>query len=127
MKAVKKHKLVLLMVLATVAVLGVAVFLALPKPVAVSQPYPTLATVPDGSYTGSCDNGLVAATVQVTVAGHAITEIQILEHRTGTGKPAEVITGQVVAAQNLAVDKVAGATMSSATILKAIENALQTA
>jgi uncharacterized protein with FMN-binding domain len=62
--------------------------------------------------------------VVVTVKDHAISTIQLTEHNNGQGQPAERITDDVLAAQTLDVDVVAGATYSSKVILKAIETAL---
>jgi uncharacterized protein with FMN-binding domain len=63
--------------------------------------------------------------VRATVSGGRIASIEILKHFNGQGKPAEAIVPRVVEAQSLGVDTVSGATHSSLTILKAIENALK--
>ena len=84
-----------------------------------------LSKIPDGKYIGSYDVNLISAKVSVTVKNHKIENIDLLEHKTDRGKPAEVIPGMVVKAQSLQVDTVSGATNSSKTILKAIENALK--
>jgi len=81
----------------------------------------------DGSYTGSYKTDLVSAEVKVTVNNHKIAEIELLEHKHGKGAPAEIIPDKVVEAQTLDVDTVSGATYSSKVILKAIENALNSA
>ncbi len=80
-----------------------------------------------GSYTGSYDAGIVKASVAVEVAqGGSIASITILSHTCSSiGKKAEAITGRVIKEQKLEVDVVAGATVSSKTILKAIETALR--
>ncbi|EKQ51558.1 MULTISPECIES: FMN-binding protein [unclassified Clostridium] len=83
-----------------------------------------LSKISDGVYIGSYDVDFIAAKVSVTVKSHKIENIDLLEHKTDRGKPAEVITDRVVKAQSLQVDAVSGATNSSKTILKAIENAL---
>ncbi|ALB45049.1 FMN-binding protein [Clostridium beijerinckii] len=80
-----------------------------------------LSKIPDGKYIGSYDVNLISAKVSVTVKNHKIENI----HKTDRGKPAEVIPSMVVKAQSLQVDTVSGATNSSKTILKAIENALK--
>lgn len=84
-----------------------------------------LTMVADGEYEGEYDGGLVKAKVRVTVAGHRITDLTILKHDTGLGRKAESIVDQIVRAQSLAVDTVAGATCSSKVILKATEAALR--
>lgn len=86
-----------------------------------------LSKVPDGTYTGSCEVIWVAAEVKVTVKDHRITEIELTKHENGKGKPAEIITDKVVEAQSLKVDVITGATSSSKVILKAIQNALDSA
>jgi uncharacterized protein with FMN-binding domain len=84
-----------------------------------------LTKVSDGTYQGQYDTLPIKVTVEVTVVGHKLTDIKILRHFNGQGKPAEAITGRVIEAQSLAVDTVAGATSSSRVILKAIEVALE--
>lgn len=80
--------------------------------------------IDDGVYTGECDNKLVKAGVEVQVEDGRITNIKILEHENGLGSKAETIVNRVIQGQTLNVDAVTGATYSSNTILKAIENAL---
>lgn len=84
-----------------------------------------LSQVDDGVHRGTCDVGVVVATVDVTVAGGKITAIDIVRHDNGKGSSAESIITTVLAEQSLDVDVVAGATYSSRVILKAIENALR--
>ena len=84
-----------------------------------------LSKISDGKYTGSYDVNLLSAKVSVTVKDHKIENIDLLEHKNDRGKPAEVIPSMVVKAQSLQVDTISGATNSSKTILKAIENALE--
>jgi uncharacterized protein with FMN-binding domain len=78
----------------------------------------------DGTYTGSEDGGLVKASVEVTVKDHTITEVKILSHDCGKGKPAEVIVNDIVAKNSLEVDTISGATYSSNVIKVAVYNAL---
>ncbi len=86
-----------------------------------------LAGMEDGVYTGSYKAFPVAAEVTVNVNNHKITGIELVKHNNGQGAPAEVIPERVVKAQTLDVDMVSGATYSSRVILKAIENALESA
>jgi uncharacterized protein with FMN-binding domain len=83
-----------------------------------------LSTVKDGIYNGSYQVFPIAVEVKVTVKNHAISEITLIKHTNGQGKPAEVIIDQVITKQSLQVDSISGATYSSKVILKAIENAL---
>lgn len=84
-----------------------------------------LSRVADGTYTGEYDVGFVYAKVEVTVAGGAITDVRILEHKNGRGGPAEAVTGAIVDQQRIGVDAVTGATNSSTVLKKAVENALR--
>jgi len=83
-----------------------------------------LSTIPDGTYTGEYDVDYIFAKVEVTIKDGTISDIHLLEHKNGEGKPAERIIDDVIAAQSLNVDTVSGATNSSKVIKKAIENAL---
>jgi len=84
-----------------------------------------LSALSDGSYEGSYSAFPVSVTVEVTINDHQITQIEILKHDNGQGKPAEVIIDDVIEKQSLEVDVISGATYSSKVILKAIENALK--
>ena len=85
-----------------------------------------LGALSDGRYEGSFNPGkFVGAKVAVSVEGHRIAAIEIVEHNYGQGKPAEQIIESVIASQGLDVDSISGATVSSKVILVAIENALR--
>ncbi|MDO4492750.1 MAG: FMN-binding protein [Clostridia bacterium] len=86
---------------------------------------PDLAQLPDGTYEGSFDAGIVAARVHVFIEDHTIVRIDILEHKNGKGKPAEAVIANMVGGQTTAVEAVAGATNSSKVLRKAVENALE--
>jgi uncharacterized protein with FMN-binding domain len=89
---------------------------------------PNLALINDGIYRGSYDfsSTPVKATVDVTVQNHQIINIDIVKHfRSPIGKKGEKIIGSIIERQNLDVDVISGATVSSKTLLKAVENALQ--
>lgn len=115
---------ILLGALGLVVVLAAAVALNLPKPQKVSDANIHLETLTDGTYEGACENGMVLVRVAVDVKDHQITQVRILEHRNGMGQAAEAIVDSVTEQQSVQVDAVTGATMSSQTILKAIENAI---
>jgi uncharacterized protein with FMN-binding domain len=83
-----------------------------------------LSVLADGVYDGSYSAFPVSVSVTVTVSDHVITAIRITKHDNGQGKPAEVIVDQVLEAQSLQVDVIAGATYSSKVILLAIRDAL---
>lgn len=80
--------------------------------------------VDDGIYEGNYSVFPVTVKLNVTVKGHRITEILILEHINGQGGKAEAIADQVIEKQSLQVDIISGASYSSKVILKALENAL---
>ena len=63
--------------------------------------------------------------VKVEIKGHEITGIEVIAHKPSYMKQAEQIAGAVCAAQSLEVDAISGATLTSDTVLKAIENALE--
>ena len=84
-----------------------------------------MARVADGVYTGQSDAGLVQAEVRVTVADHRMTDIALLKHVTGLGKPAEATLATMVAENNYEVDAVSGATASSLTLRNAVNQALR--
>jgi len=84
-----------------------------------------LQKVRDGDYSGEYDAILVKVEVLVKVRDHLITEIELVRHNNGRGKPAEAVIDTVVARQSIAVDAVSGATSSSKVILEAIQLALQ--
>lgn len=116
--------IILLGLLALILCMGVVVALNLPKPQTVSDDNLRLDTLADGTYEGECDNGIIFVRVEVEVRDHRIGQVRILEHRTGKGQPAEDILDSVTEKQSVEVDAVTGATLSSQTILKAIENAV---
>lgn len=120
----RKMKRIIIIVAVIFLVLGLLVFANLPKPVALSDGAFDLSKLSDGTYSGSCDNGLVKVKAEVLVENNAIVNIHLLEHDNGLGSDAEVITHTVVQQQSVEVDAVSGATISSKTILKAVENAL---
>lgn len=81
--------------------------------------------VADGKYQGSSDGGMIQVEVEVEVENHKITNINLLRHDNGKGKPAEVILDDMVNQNTDDVDAVSGATMSSRTIRNAVNCALQ--
>ena len=120
-------KIIILMVLVMVVLIaGFTVFTQSKLKALVQTPIPSVAldTIDDGIYEGNYSVFPVTVKLNVTVKGHEITEILILEHVNGQGGKAEVIADQVIEKQSLQVDIISGATYSSKVILKALENAL---
>lgn len=83
-----------------------------------------ISDIPDGIYTGEYDVDFIYVKVEVTIQSGLITDIDILEHKNGRGKSAEIIADRIIEKQQIDVDAVSGATNSSTVIKKAVENAL---
>lgn len=79
-----------------------------------------------GTYSATAKGMFDGLTVEVTVSETAIEKIEVTAHQeTAPGWPAlERIPAAIVAAQSIAVDAVAGATMSSNGVKAAVEAAL---
>ena len=89
---------------------------------------PSLVGKPDGTYRGeySLIPTPTAAIVDVTVQSEKLVKIDIIQHKASEiGKKAEIIIPQIIEKQSLDIDAVSGATASSKTLLKAVENALR--
>ena len=100
-------------------------FLLRPQPLQIGAVH--LGAVADGSYIGVCQNKILFAVVQVEIRDHKITGIEVIEHKASYMAQAEQIAGAVCSKQSLEVDAISGATLTSDTVLKAIENALSDA
>lgn len=83
-----------------------------------------LSTIADGEYIGVCQNKILFAVVKVEIQNHKIIGIEVVEHKVSYMEQAEQIAGAVCSKQSLEVDAISGATLTSDTVLKAIENAL---
>ncbi|KAF5056595.1 MAG: FMN-binding protein [Spirochaetales bacterium] len=88
---------------------------------------PLLSSIQDGTYEGSFATFPVKVKIAATIKEGTISNLQLLEHRSGQGQPAEAILATVLTEQKLDVDTISGATYSSIIILKAIEDALSKA
>lgn len=85
------------------------------------------ADVPDGKYTGSFDGYRWSNTLQVTVIGGQITDIEIVRDQSVAMPDVGKLFASIKEKQSLQVDVVSGATVTSKAYLKAIENALEDA
>jgi len=85
-----------------------------------------LATVPDGSYTGTYDFKRWSNTLTVHVEDHKIAAIEVNEDVSAAAMTdcADEVIMRVIKAQSTDIDAVSGATVTSKAYLKAIENAL---
>lgn len=77
----------------------------------------------DGIYKGYYKLSPVKVELDILIADSKIKNIDIVKHDNGFGKNAESILTKVISEQSLDVDSIAGSTVSSKVILKAIENA----
>ncbi len=80
--------------------------------------------IEDGQYVGKYRIFPVNVSVKTTVQSGKITQIEIVEHFNGKGASAENIVDRIVEKQSLKVDIISGATVSSKTIIKAVEDSL---
>lgn len=82
----------------------------------------------DGIYEGEARNGPVKVVAEVTIQDQHITKISLIKHRNWKGEAAEEpVLIRVVEEQSTKVDAVSGATMSSVTIMNAVEDAINKA
>lgn len=84
-----------------------------------------LEQIDDGVYPGEFIDFLVGVKLEVIVKEHKITEIKIIDQRSGPGYEAKETIERIIKAQSPRVDAVTGATGSSKTIMIAVQNALQ--
>lgn len=83
-----------------------------------------IAELKNGVYFGSYDAKVIAASVEVRVDDGKIVNIDLVKHKYDKGGPAIAVIDEIIENQSLEVDMVSGATNSSKTILKAVENAI---
>jgi uncharacterized protein with FMN-binding domain len=84
-----------------------------------------IASIPDGSYTGSYAYGGFTYSVRCIVSEGRLDKVKILQNRTTKwAKQAEAVVNSVIEKQKVNVDAVSGATATSKALLKAIEKAL---
>lgn len=84
-----------------------------------------LDTASDGEYVGVCQNKILFAVVKVKIQDHKITDVEVIEHKASYMEQARQIAERVCDEQSLNVDAISGATLTSDTVKKAIENALE--
>jgi uncharacterized protein with FMN-binding domain len=82
-----------------------------------------LENIPDGLYEGSFKGGRFTNSVEVTIKDHRITDIRKIGTSIPTEKIYKQIYDKVMEKQSLAIDTVSGASVTTRTALKAIENA----
>ena len=84
-----------------------------------------ISEVKDGIYEGCSETTLVKVQVRVTVSDGRLENIEILKHECGKGLPANAIVDEMVSRNDIGVDAVSGATVSSEVIKDAVRNALR--
>ena len=84
-----------------------------------------ISEVEDGIYEGCSETTLVKVQVKVTVSDGRLENIEILKHECGKGLPANAIVDEMVSRNDIDVDAVSGATVSSEVIKDAVRNALR--
>lgn len=121
-----KKKIIILIVLISILGLGWSIIKSdiINKASEVSISNLDLSNIDDGTYEGEYNITPVKVIVEVVIRKHVIYEIIILEHKNGFGEKAETIIEDVIDKQDLNVDFISRATVSSKVILKAIDIAL---
>ncbi|HWQ51243.1 MAG TPA: FMN-binding protein [Terriglobales bacterium] len=125
----KKFLKVILILLVAIGLIlaGTAIFfsrgLDAGRKVEISPVDPT--ALSDGTYTGTYTNGRWANELAVTVQGGKITDIEVVKDvQFGTAEVSDEVFRRVIEAQNVTIDVVAQATVTTKAYLKSIENAL---
>lgn len=82
----------------------------------------------DGAYVGRASRGPVRAVVYVVIKHGRISRVRVVRHRCAVcGDAATIIPRRVIEYQSTRVDAVTGATVSSMTIMEAIQRAVDQA
>jgi uncharacterized protein with FMN-binding domain len=84
-----------------------------------------LANIADGTYKGSFCLKRFCYAVEVSMVSGAISDITLLSNtKSEYGEKAAAIKDRIIETQSLQVDVISGATISSKSIIKAVEKAL---
>ncbi len=84
-----------------------------------------ISKVEDGVYDGNSETSLVKVSVRVTVCDGAISNIELIRHECGKGGIANGIVDTILERNDVEVDAVSGATVSSEVIKDAVRQALR--
>ena len=87
-------------------------------------PTVNLNSVENGTYEGDYSLFPVFVAVEVEVLDHEILSIDLIKHQNGQGEKGEVVLQEILEKNDLEVDVFTGATISSISIVKAVEDAL---
>lgn len=85
----------------------------------------SFADLTDGTYQGSSQIGPVKVVVEAEIADGNLQSLNLIEHLNGFGRRAEAILPAMIEGETLDVDIISGATVSSITIKKAVEEAVK--
>lgn len=128
----KKGYKVLLIILSIIVMLIVAGTIAiksietrLGSLVDLEMPQIDLSEVPDGTHLGEYRSFPVMAKVNVIVKNNQIISVELLSYRHGQNMKLDELPDRIVQAQSLDVDAVSGATLTSKTVLLAVDRALK--
>jgi len=125
MKVFKVIGYIFLVIIALVLVMAGFGTVGLKQALALEIQSVDLNTIPDGEYTGEYNNARWSNTVEVIVKDHEITDINII--KSGNQSQFVVldeIADRVIVSQKVDIDAVSGATATTNSLLKAIEDAL---
>ena len=84
-----------------------------------------ISQVSDGVYNGHSETDLVKVEVSVKISDGMLQDIEILRHECGKGHPANKIVKDMLKKNDIEVDAISGATMSSEVIKDSVRNALR--
>ncbi|MEX1378224.1 MAG: FMN-binding protein [Eubacteriales bacterium] len=125
-KALKTVLFVILGIIALGLVLAGFGTLGLKEATALEIAAIDLSQVPDGKYEGSYQNGRWSNDVEVTVKDSSIEDIRIIKSGNSSQIAVlEEISNAVIEQQKVNIDAVSGATATTNSLLKAIENAFE--
>ncbi len=83
-----------------------------------------LGSLQDGTYEGYYSLKMASTKVKVVVTDNQLIDIVLIEHSHSNGHSGGEIIKDILSKQSLDVDVISGSTISSMTILKAVEDAL---
>lgn len=83
-----------------------------------------LEALADGTYQGSYELMPVSVEVETEIEDGRIVAVEIVEHFNGLGSQAEAVVDEMIEQQEIDVDTISGATLSSIVIKKAVEDSL---
>lgn len=81
--------------------------------------------VKDGTYRGKSETELVKVDLEVVLSHGKIDDIKIIRHDCGRGQEAEAILDRIIEKNDIEVDAISGATLSSELIKDAVRKALR--